>query len=220
MIQVILATKNSGKIREIENLLKDSKFRILTFKDFKSWPEIEERGSSFAENALIKARDLVRFHGLPVLADDSGLEIEYLDGRPGVLSSRYAGYGATDEENIQKVLREMQGCPEDRKGARFRCVVVFLTPAVRCHVAQGICPGRITFNRRGKGGFGYDPIFIPDGFTRTMAELTLAEKNEISHRAKALRSLLKIVDLKNCSDHSKISGRIPYRASREQEEEQ
>jgi XTP/dITP diphosphohydrolase len=204
MIEVILATRNSGKIREIENLLRDSKFRILTFKDFKSWPEIEERGSSFAENALIKARDLVRFHGLPVLAEDSGLEIEYLDGRPGVLSSRYAGYGATDEENIQKVLREMQGCPEDKKGARFRCVVVFLTPAGRCYVAQGICRGRITFNKKGKGGFGYDPIFIPDGFTRTMAELTLDEKNEISHRAKALRSLLKIIDLKNCSNHSRI----------------
>lgn len=213
MIEVILATKNSGKIREIENLLKDSKFKILTFKDFKSWPEIEERGSSFAENALIKARDLVRFHGLPVLADDSGLEIEYLDGRPGVLSSRYAGYGATDEENIQKVLREMQGCPEDRKGARFRCVAVLLTPTGRCYVAQGICPGRITFNRRGKGGFGYDPIFIPDGFTRTMAELTLAEKNEISHRAKALRSLLKIVDLKNCSDHSKIGEPVLHSTS-------
>lgn len=189
MSELIIASQNEGKIREIVDILDLKSVKVYTLKDFPNWPDVEETGSTFYENALIKARALVEAFGKPAVADDSGLEVDALGGKPGVYSARYAGEQGNAKKNNEKLLRELEGVPWNRRTARFRCVAVLMTPDGWVAQAEGTLEGHIGFEPRGSGGFGYDPIFIVEGEERTVAEMSLDEKNRISHRAKAFRKL-------------------------------
>lgn len=190
---MIVATRNKGKIREIRGALKGVGLRIYSLNDFSDVPEIEEDGKSFAENALKKARFYSKYFGKLTIADDSGLEVDGLQGLPGIYSARYAGERASSQENSQKLLREMQGLPISKRGARFKCVIAVVSQDGREATAEGSCKGRIGFKEKGRKGFGYDPLFILPKYGKTMAELSLEEKNGISHRGKALRKIRRII---------------------------
>jgi XTP/dITP diphosphohydrolase len=192
-MEVIVATRNKGKLREFRDALKGLNLRVHGLSDFPDVPEIEEDGQSFTENALKKARFYSGVLGKLILADDSGLEVDSLKGQPGVRSARYAGERATSRENNQKLLREMQGVPISKRGARFRCIIAVRSPGGREVLAEGACKGRIGFKEKGRKGFGYDPLFMLPRDGRTMAELSIVEKNKISHRGKALRKIRKII---------------------------
>ncbi len=192
--RLVLATGNRGKINEIKDLLADLSIDILTQNDFDAWPELEETGSTFEENAATKAKTLAAWAGAAALADDSGLEVEALDGAPGVVSARYAGTQGDDAANIARLLEEMEGVPMDERGARFVCVLVLASPQGDTTEVRDTCEGTITTAPRGERGFGYDPVFVAAGQDRTMAELPLAEKNSISHRGKALRHLREMLE--------------------------
>ncbi len=188
-MELVIATRNPGKLREIEAILTIFPLKLLSLKDFPELPEIVEDGNTFAENAIKKAGAVARLTGLPAIADDSGLIVNALNGRPGVFSSRYAGENATDQERCQKLLGEMAGVPEGQRQAAFICTMVASSPAGKMRIAEGECRGSITFAPRGKHGFGYDPIFFIPAFGKTMAELEPQVKNRISHRARALKKL-------------------------------
>ena len=192
-MEVIVATRNRGKVREIRDALKGLNLRIYALNNFPDVPEIEENGSSFAENALKKARFYSKSFGKLTIADDSGLEVDSLKGLPGIHSARYAGERASTEENNQKLLREIHGVPISKRGARFKCIIAVRSPDGREAIAEGSCRGRIGFKEKGKRGFGYDPLFILPKYGRTMAELTLEEKNRVSHRGKALKKIKRII---------------------------
>jgi XTP/dITP diphosphohydrolase len=162
--------------------------------DLPGVPEIEEDGRSFTENALKKARFYSRHFGKLTLADDSGLEVDILKRLPGIYSARYAGEGVPHQENNRKLLKEMEGIPISKRGARFRCVIVVASSNGKEAVTEGSCKGRIGFKEVGKKGFGYDPLFILPQYGKTMAQLSIEEKNKISHRGKALRKLRKVID--------------------------
>jgi XTP/dITP diphosphohydrolase len=190
-IDVVVSTANRGKLAEIRSALDFGGWRFVPAADLDSeWPSPDEDGETFEANARIKARAAFERFGLAALADDSGLEVDALDGEPGVYSSRYAGECATDAENNRRLLLALQDVSETRRTARFRCTMVLIAPDGSEVVADGTCEGRIGLAPRGEGGFGYDPLFEPDATPgRTMAELTMAEKNAISHRGAALRAL-------------------------------
>lgn len=192
MTSIVLATRNAHKIEEIKTMLSDLPLQVLTLEDFPDTPPLKEEGTTFQENSLQKAQIVYHHTKLPTLADDSGLEVFYLFGAPGVISARYAGDGATDEANNKKLLRQMLGVPPRRRGAQFRAVLTLLN-GTSVEITEGICPGKLAETPRGTNGFGYDPIFLPDGFTRTYAELTAADKNTISHRAKALAKMKEVL---------------------------
>jgi XTP/dITP diphosphohydrolase len=192
MSTIVLATRNKHKILEIKTILADLPITILTLDDVHGVPDLREDGATFQANSHQKAREVFVHTKLPALADDSGLEVFYLNGRPGVVSARYAGEGTTDGKNNRKLLGEMLGVPPRRRRAQFRAAIT-LVRGDSVEVAEGICPGMLAESPRGTNGFGYDPIFIPDGFTRTYAELTAEEKNKISHRAKALAKMREIL---------------------------
>jgi XTP/dITP diphosphohydrolase len=189
--RVVLASANPGKLRELAALVAPFGFELLpqTALGIESVPET---GASFLDNALLKARHAATAAQLPALADDSGIEVDALDGRPGVWSARFAGEGASDAANLSLLLAELEGVPEARRGARYRCVVALVRNAddPAPLIGEGSWQGRIARAPRGAGGFGYDPAFIPDGETRTAAELSADEKNKVSHRAQALRALV------------------------------
>ncbi len=185
-MKAVIATRNRGKLRELKELLADFGLDIQPLDHFPQVGEIVEDGDTFFENAMKKAKTVSEKTGLMAIADDSGLEVDALKGAPGVYSARYAGEDATDEQNYLKLLDEMKDVPEEKRGAQFRCVMVAYRPDGRWVSAEGICRGSITSSPRGEQGFGYDPVFVPEGDTRTMAELTREEKNKISHRGKAL----------------------------------
>jgi XTP/dITP diphosphohydrolase len=189
--RVVLASANAGKLRELAALLAPLNL-TLTAQGALGIAAAEETGSTFLENALLKARHAARVAHLPALADDSGIEVDALGGRPGVFSARYAGEGASDEDNLRRLLEELEGVPEERRGARYQCVIVLVSDAGERPplVARGTWEGRIARAPRGAGGFGYDPVFLPQGEWRTAAELSAAEKNAVSHRAQALRALV------------------------------
>jgi XTP/dITP diphosphohydrolase len=187
--EVVIATRNPGKLREIEAILSPLHLKLLSLRDFPDLPEVEEDGATFAENAGKKARAIARLTGRPAIADDSGLAVDALGGQPGVLSARYAGGNATDRERYQKLLDEMAGIPEGKRQATFVCVLAVAFPSGKMQVVEGECRGWITFAPRGKHGFGYDPIFFVPEFAKTMAELEPEVKNRISHRARALEKL-------------------------------
>jgi XTP/dITP diphosphohydrolase len=190
---VVVATQNSGKIREIREALKGLGLRIYGLSDFPDVPEIEEDGKSFTENALKKARFYSKHFGKLTLADDSGLEVDGLKGLPGIYSARFAGEGASSRENNQKLLNEMKEIPFSKRGARFKCIIALVSSDGREAITEGSCRGRIGFREKGKRGFGYDPLFILPKYGKTMAELSLKEKNKISHRGKALRKIKKVI---------------------------
>ncbi len=188
MKRLVLATRNLHKVREITEILGDLSVEILSAADFPDLPPLTEDGSTLEENALRKARVVFQATGLPALADDSGLEVFYLAKRPGVHSARYAGANATYEENNKKLLAELKGVPPRRRNAQFRCAVAFVSERGE-HVVEGVTEGTIMEEPRGAGGFGYDPLFQPNGFQQTYAEMLPELKNKISHRAKALEKL-------------------------------
>ncbi|WP_174729732.1 XTP/dITP diphosphatase [Mesobacillus harenae] len=191
MKEVIIATTNLGKAREFEQLLHSKGYTVKTLQDYPQLEDVEETGSTFEENAIIKAESVSKALGVLVIADDSGLEIDALGGRPGVYSARYAGPSKNDDANIDKVLDEMEGIDESERTARFRCVLAVAAPYEKPVTFSGKCEGRILSERRGTHGFGYDPIFYVIKEGRAMAELGAEEKNAISHRAMALKELEK-----------------------------
>jgi non-canonical purine NTP pyrophosphatase (RdgB/HAM1 family) len=174
---------------EIVKIMGDLGIRFITRDEMEPWPELIESGDTYLDNALIKARTLAEFSGKPVLADDSGIEIDALDGAPGVRSARFAGPAATDEQNNQRMAYLLKGVPRGRRTARYRCVAVLVTPDGREIHAEGTCEGHIATEPRGEGGFGYDPWFVPEGHEKTFGELSPELKDSISHRGKALREL-------------------------------
>lgn len=188
MRQIVLATKNKGKIAEMRALLAPLDIEVLSLADFAPIADAVEDGDTFADNAQIKARYYFAHTHVPCLADDSGLEVDVLDGRPGVYSARYSGEGATDESNNDKVLAEMAEVADDKRTARFRCAMALVGTDVNL-TADGTCEGVLLRERRGDGGFGYDPIFYVPQFERTLAQLSQEEKNAISHRGQAVRKM-------------------------------
>lgn len=189
-MDVVLATRNKKKAEELQRILNEiGDLTVLTLDDFPSCPEVIEDGSTFKENALKKAKIVSQFTGLPSIADDSGLEVEALDGAPGVFSAHYAGEKATDEENIVKLLEALRDVPETKRTARFVCCIALVFPDGVEKVFFGYVNGKIIKSPRGNKGFGYDPIFCPDFHHLTFAEMDPSEKDKISHRKKALLKL-------------------------------
>ena len=189
----MIATRNKGKIREIREVLNGLGLRIYALSDFPDVPEIKEDGKSFTENALKKARFYSKYFGMLAIADDSGLEVDSLKGLPGIYSARYAGEEASSQANNQKLLSALEGVPVSKRGAKFKCLLAMVSPDGKEAIAEGSCKGSIGFKEKGKRGFGYDPLFILPKNGKTMAELSLEEKNKISHRGKALRKLRKLM---------------------------
>jgi XTP/dITP diphosphohydrolase len=187
MNELLIATANPGKAREFQEML-GTDWTVRTLRDLPGMPDIVEDGATFEENARIKALALP-FDGL-VLADDSGLEVDALDGAPGVCSARYAGEPKDDRRNLEKLLQVMEPVPDDRRGAQFRCVLVLARGGRVVHVTEGICRGRIARVATGDGGFGYDPVFIPDGRSESFGVLSSEVKHALSHRGAALRRMV------------------------------
>ncbi len=188
-MKLLLATRNRNKVIEMQQALEGTGWQVVMLSDIAGAPEVEEDGATFEENALKKARSAVRFTGLWTIAEDSGLEIDALGGEPGVKSARYAGEGATDAERIRKVLGQLVAVRDERRTARFRCVMCIVDSAGTERCFEGRCEGRIAHSARGSSGFGYDPIFVPDGYDQTFAELGFGVKSKISHRARALQQV-------------------------------
>lgn len=188
MRNIVIATKNRGKLKEFKEMLSDIPVNILSLCDFPDI-EVEENGKTFDENALIKAKKVVQLTGTAALSDDSGLEVEALEGRPGVHTARFAGPFASDRENIEKLLNELKGVPAEKRKARFVCCLCFVLPDGRIIIEHGYLEGFITFEPRGTMGFGYDPVFFVPELGKTLAEATLEEKNAVSHRARAMQKM-------------------------------
>ncbi len=193
-MKAVLASSNAGKLRELAAILAPLGYELVTQSSL-GIDTPPETGVTFAENALLKARHAARLAGLAALADDSGIEVDALGGRPGVYSARYAGEGATDLANLQKMLEELRGVPTDRRSARYQCVIAFVRSAddPAPLIAHGSWEGRVLAAPRGMGGFGYDPIFQPAGLALSAAELPAEEKNARSHRGEALRVLARLL---------------------------
>ena len=185
---IVLATKNAGKVKEFQQLLKDFPVEIKNLNDFGPIPEVEEDGATFDDNAYKKAFFTAKVLGLPAIADDSGLVVEALDGAPGVRSARYAGKNATDSENIEKLLQEMSG--KSNRRATFECVISIAVPSGPALTYEGRCEGEITTKPQGVSGFGYDPVFYYPAYGKTFAEISSQEKNSVSHRGRALREMI------------------------------
>ena len=192
MQSIVLATNNTGKIKEILAILSGLSLDIKTLKDFSDVPDLIEDGATLEENALKKARTVFAFTKIPALADDSGLEVFALDMRPGVYSARYAGEKVTYEENNRKLLEELKGVPLEKRAAQFRCVAALVGEGFE-ELSDGICRGMLTTELRGTEGFGYDPLFIPEGYNKTFAELPAEIKNRFSHRAIAFDKIKSIL---------------------------
>lgn len=193
MKEIIIATKNKGKAKEFAELFGPLGFKVKTLLDYPDAPDIEETGKTFTENALLKAQGIAKLYQKIVIADDSGLVIDALNGRPGVYSARYAGEEKNDKANIQKVLSEMKDIPHDKRTAHFHCTLALVQPGTAPITVDGICEGLILTEKRGNNGFGYDPIFYVPQLDKTMAEMTPEEKNKISHRGNAIRALYEII---------------------------
>lgn len=192
--QVVLASDNPGKLQEMAAILSELKIEVLAQSAFNT-PQVEETGLTFVENAILKARNAARHTGLPAIADDSGLEVDVLAGRPGIYSARYAGAQASDQKNLEKLLTDLKAIPEEKNSARYQCLVIYMRhwqdPAPL--ICRGTWEGCIISTPRGQSGFGYDPVFYIPAYNYTAAELTSDEKNRLSHRGKALRALLNIL---------------------------
>ena len=196
MMKMIAATNNSHKLEEIRAILKDKEIEIISLADAGLDIEIEENGDSFVENALIKAREVFRLTGEAAIADDSGLEVDALKGQPGVKSARYSGESGAekDKKNNEKLKEALKEVPDNERGARFCSAIAAVFPQGKEITAEGYVYGKIGYEEKGEPGFGYDPLFIVDGYGRTMAELDSEEKNKISHRANALKEFVKKLD--------------------------
>ncbi|MBF7083125.1 XTP/dITP diphosphatase [Desulfallas sp. Bu1-1] len=193
-MRLVLATHNEGKVRELQELLASTGFEVVSLARYPHVPEVVEDGETFRDNAIKKAREVSAAVGEITLADDSGLEVDYLNGAPGVHSARFAGEGHDDAANNKKLLRLLEGVSWEKRTARFRCVVAVATPDGRVATAEGTCEGIISTEPRGENGFGYDPLFFVPEYGKTFAELNSEEKNAISHRGRALNNARKILD--------------------------
>ena len=191
-VKVVLATGNKGKRKEYVQLLDGLGISILMLSDFPELGDVEEDGETFEENALKKAREVAKFTGYVTIADDSGLSVQALGGRPGVYSARFAGEAAGDAANNAKLLKELEGIDESERSAAFVCSIALVHPSGRSVTVSGRCEGMITSSPKGEGGFGYDPLFFLPEFGCTMAELSSEVKNGISHRGRAVAELKKI----------------------------
>jgi XTP/dITP diphosphohydrolase len=187
--KLLLATNNQAKVREYKSLLSDLPYKLVTLAELGIKIAIDEVGESLKENARLKATVLAARSQLLTLADDSGLEVDALGGEPGRLSARYAGDNASDKERIDYLLSRLKGVPWEKRTARFRCVIALATPDGKVEFCSGECEGLVTFAPKGEHGFGYDPIFYLAELDKTMAELPLAQKNQVSHRGKAARQV-------------------------------
>jgi XTP/dITP diphosphohydrolase len=190
-VRVVLASSNAGKLRELASLLAPFGFDLVP-QNVLGVDSPPETGQTFADNALLKARHAASITKLPALADDSGIEVDALGGRPGVFSARYAGESASDADNLHKILAELHDIPAEKRTARYHCVIAYVNASTDPApiLADGTWEGTLLSAPKGLGGFGYDPIFVPAGFDRTAAELTPEEKNLLSHRGQALRALV------------------------------
>ncbi|MFD1065412.1 XTP/dITP diphosphatase [Oceanobacillus locisalsi] len=196
MKKIIIATKNKGKAKEFRAFFDPYDIEAVSLLDLEEEiPDIEETGESFVENAAIKAEQIANHFQQPALADDSGLIIDSLEGRPGIYSARYAGEPTDDQANIDKILEEMKEVPENERTARFICVLAIARPGEETMFVTGYCEGHIQLTQSGENGFGYDPVFVPEGYEQTMAELDPDEKNQISHRKMAINQLESKIDL-------------------------
>ncbi len=191
--RLVIATRNAGKIREILEICADWPVEWVT-AETASWPDVEETGEGYLDNALLKARAAAKAREVPAIADDSGIEVDALGGAPGPRSARFAGEDATDVENLRLLIERVRLMPSDARSARYRCVAACAWPAGSDVWAEDTCEGNLIVEPRGTGGFGYDPVFVPDGYDRTMAELSPEEKHRISHRGKAFRSLKSLIE--------------------------
>lgn len=189
MKEIVIATQNKGKVAEIALALANLPVKVLSLSDFKAIPEAVEDGVSFEENAVLKARHYAKHTGKACLADDSGLEVDALQGAPGIYSARFAGETATDEDNNEKLLAELEGIESGKRMARFRCVLAFVDSNETVLTTDGVCSGIIGTKPQGTGGFGYDCLFYVPELNKTMAEISKEEKNAISHRGQALKSM-------------------------------
>lgn len=185
--RIVLATRNKGKIAEIERILSSTPIALFSLNDFPSAPEVVEDGATFEENALKKARVTAGAVGVTALADDSGLCVDALSGRPGVMSARYGGKGCDDRQRFERILEELKSFEDPLRTARFVCVLALVSPNGAAKVFKGVCEGRILKKPEGKSGFGYDPIFYHEELGRSFGELSLETKNSVSHRGRALR---------------------------------
>ncbi|HEU4425888.1 MAG TPA: RdgB/HAM1 family non-canonical purine NTP pyrophosphatase [Pilimelia sp.] len=197
MTTVLLATRNAKKLDELQRILDRAlgahAVELVSLADVPAYQEVPETGQTFAENALLKAREGVKHTGLPTVADDSGLAVDALNGMPGVFSARWAGGHGDDDANLDLVLAQLADVPDEHRGAAFVCAAALVLPGGGEHLVDGVQRGRLLRARRGTGGFGYDPIFLGDGQTRTNAELDAAEKDAISHRGTAFRALAEVI---------------------------
>jgi XTP/dITP diphosphohydrolase len=193
MLKLLIATNNQGKVREYQSLLQGIPFELVTPAQQGIKMDVEETGNSFEENARIKALAFATVSGLTTLADDSGLEVDVLHGEPGVRSSRYAGEGATDADRVSFLLAKLRGVPQDKRAAHFRCVIAIAFPDRKIKICSGKCDGIIIQEPRGEEGFGYDPIFYFPKLKKTMAELPMEIKNQVSHRALAAQKAVKFL---------------------------
>ncbi|MEX0992148.1 MAG: RdgB/HAM1 family non-canonical purine NTP pyrophosphatase [Actinomycetota bacterium] len=193
-VELGIASHNPGKIREIRAICAGWPVRWVTAdEDPREWPDVEETGATYLENALLKGHEVARALGIPVVADDSGIEVDALGGAPGPRSARYAGEAATDEQNLQALITAVRGVPRNGRTARYRCVAAMCWPDGRERHAEATVEGILITKPRGEGGFGYDPIFVPEGWDETMAELPPEQKDRISHRGRAFRALADLV---------------------------
>ena len=192
---MIAATQNKGKLKELRQITEKYGQQLISMADAGLGDlEIEENGETFAENSYIKAHTVAQLTGKPCIADDSGLCVDILDGAPGIHSARYSGVHGDDQANRRKLLDDLKDVPEEKRKAHFTCCITLCWPDGRTVVAEGICPGRIAFEERGEGGFGYDKVFMPEGRDQSFAELGVEVKNEIGHRARALARLEELLD--------------------------
>ena len=193
--RLLLATRNPGKLAELQRLLQSAVrgVEVVGVRDVEEYPEAPETGATFAENALLKAREAVRYTGLPAVADDSGLTVDALNGMPGVLSARWSGRHGDDEANTALLLGQLADVPDERRGGAFVCAAALVTPDGVEHVLERRWRGTVIHEKRGTNGFGYDPIFVPEGLALTSAELEPAEKDARSHRGQAFDALVPVI---------------------------